>query len=33
MEDIKVANRSTENVAKFMYLGTAVTNENLTSGK
>jgi hypothetical protein len=27
--DIMIANRSLENVAKFRYLGTAVTNQNL----
>jgi hypothetical protein len=27
--DIKVANRSLENVAQFKYLGTTVTNQNL----
>jgi hypothetical protein len=27
--DIKVANRCLENVAKFGYLGTTITNENL----
>jgi hypothetical protein len=27
---IKIANRAFENVAQFKYLGTAVTNENLT---
>jgi hypothetical protein len=27
--DIKLANRCFENVAKFRYLGTTITNENL----
>jgi ABC-type transport system substrate-binding protein len=27
--DIKIGNRSFENVSQFMYLGTAVTNQNL----
>jgi hypothetical protein len=27
--DIKMANRSSENVARFKYLGTTVTNQNL----
>jgi hypothetical protein len=27
--DIKIANRSFENVSQFKYLGTAVTNQNL----
>jgi hypothetical protein len=27
--DIKIANRSFENVAQFRYLGTKVTNQNL----
>jgi hypothetical protein len=28
--DIKIINRSSENVSQFKYLGTAVTNQNLT---
>jgi hypothetical protein len=28
-QDIKIGNRSFENVAQFRYLGTIVTNENL----
>jgi hypothetical protein len=27
--DIKIANRCFENVAKFRYLGTTITNQNL----
>jgi hypothetical protein len=27
--DIKIANRCFQNVAKFRYLGTTITNENL----
>jgi hypothetical protein len=27
--DIKIGNRSFENVSQFMYLGTTVTNQNL----
>jgi hypothetical protein len=27
--DIKIANKSFENVAQFRYFGTAVTNQNL----
>jgi ribosomal protein S2 len=27
--DIKIANRCLENVAKFRYLGTTITNQNL----
>jgi hypothetical protein len=29
LNDIKLANRASENVAQFKYLGTTVTNENL----
>jgi hypothetical protein len=28
-QDIKIANRSFENVSQFKYLGTTVTNHNL----
>jgi hypothetical protein len=28
-QDIKIGNRSFENVSQFMYLGTTVTNQNL----
>jgi hypothetical protein len=28
-QDIKIANRSSENVSQFKYLGTTVTNQNL----
>jgi hypothetical protein len=30
--DIKIANRSFENVSQFRYLGTTVTNQNLIQG-
>jgi hypothetical protein len=29
IQDIKIANRSYENVSQFRYLGTTVTNQNL----
>jgi hypothetical protein len=32
-QDIKIANRSFENVSQFIYLGTAVTNQNLIQGE
>jgi hypothetical protein len=31
--DIKIANRSFENVSQFKYLGMAVTNKNLIQGE
>jgi hypothetical protein len=31
--DIKIANRSFENVSQFKYLGRTVTNQNLTQGE
>jgi ribosomal protein S2 len=31
--DIKIANRCFENVAKFRYLGTTITNQNLIQDK
>jgi hypothetical protein len=31
--DIKIANRSFENVSQFKYFGTTVTNKNLIQGK
>jgi hypothetical protein len=31
--DIKIANRSFENVSQFKYLGTTVTNQNLNQGE
>jgi hypothetical protein len=31
--DIKIANRSFENVAQFRYLGTTVTKQNLIQGE
>jgi hypothetical protein len=31
--DIKIANRSFENVAQFKYLGMTITNENLINEK
>jgi sorting nexin-29 len=31
--DIKLANRSFENVSQFKYLGTTVTNQNLIQGE
>jgi hypothetical protein len=31
--DIKIANRSFENVSQFRYLGTTVTNQNLIQEK
>jgi hypothetical protein len=30
--DIKIGNRSCENVSQFKYLGMAVTNQNFDSG-
>jgi hypothetical protein len=29
-QDIKIANRSFENVSQFKYLGTTATNQNVT---
>jgi hypothetical protein len=29
IQDMKIANRCFENVAKFRYLGTPITNQNL----